>query len=721
VITWAVGVALLSVLNLGGWVAVQRLKVLGTRPVGAEITATAEKLARRLKLARPVRVLQSLLAETPVVIGWLRPVVLLPVSVITGLLPAQLEAVLAHELAHIRRHDYLVNLFQVAVETLLFYHPAAWWMSRRIRLEREQCCDDVAVTISGDRYVYVESLAALEEVRTSGVLAVSASGSGRSQLLIRIQRLLGFRDDSPRRTARAIVAGAMLLLTVATFAAIYEHTSSSTQTGTVEPLSQISVKFAGLAPKDVRTLRFQAREFEWAELKDVALQPGGDSKAGDHEPSAAVAAAAPHKLLLVTDGNYFLERAIKSMGGPTSDLTSLTPAEYEAREAAPWDLVVFDRYQPKKALIRGAVLYFGAVPPQSNLAETDDQGRPVMVKDARAIAQSPVDPIVKDLTPNNVFVAEAIKLHETPGWATLAGSQHGPLIVCHRADGLREIVVAFDVQQSNWPLRTSFPTFIDDSFRWLLDHDGEMQKRYFTSLSPRQLTGTIIGVEGRTLTIRQNAAEGAISDQDRAPLKTVLADDNTAVTIDGRPAVIADLKAGMEVVAEKSLSAPGHPRLTITASSKAGAAKGGVEPPATQPASKPATQARFVPRLEIRAVAEPKDKSDADDMVGPDAEEHVRVLKPIELDERDVKHASETKAKGEGSIASIYFNEEGARKLAKLTAANSLFLGLSATTQPAGPGDSTPHQPTTRQGAPRAPATQPGAGFIPHLEFRLVA
>jgi len=224
---WAVGVVLLSLWNLGGWIAAQRLTVLGIRPANAELTATAEILACRLQLSKPVRVVQSLLAETPVVIGWLRPVVLLPASVLTGLTAAQLEAVLAHELAHIRRHDYLMNLFQVAVETLLFYHPAVWWMSRRIRLEREQCCDDVAVSVCGDRRAYVESLAALEEMRLAGMLALSASGSGGSQLLVRIRRLLGLRDDSPRRGPGAMIAVALLLLAVLVSVALWGKSSQT--------------------------------------------------------------------------------------------------------------------------------------------------------------------------------------------------------------------------------------------------------------------------------------------------------------------------------------------------------------------------------------------------------------------------------------------------------------------------------------------------------------
>jgi beta-lactamase regulating signal transducer with metallopeptidase domain len=204
---WIVGVLLMSCWNLGSWLAAQRLRVLGTRPPKTQITQIAERLAQRMQLTRPVRVLESLVAQTPVVIGWLRPVVLLPASVLTGLTAAQLEAILAHEFAHVLRHDYLVNLFQVAAETLLFYHPAVWWMSRCIRLEREQCCDDLAVCICGNRCDYVESLATLEEIR--GNFALAAGGSAR-QLSIRARRLLANDDDPPRRGARALIACAAL-------------------------------------------------------------------------------------------------------------------------------------------------------------------------------------------------------------------------------------------------------------------------------------------------------------------------------------------------------------------------------------------------------------------------------------------------------------------------------------------------------------------------------
>ena len=136
------------------------------RPPATRGRAMATRLSRRLHIAAPITLLESTLVDVPTVIGWLKPVVLLPASALAALSPQQLEAILAHELAHIRRHDYLVNLLQTLVETLLFYHPAVWWLSRRIRIERENCCDDLAVSLCGDPVAYASALADLEALRS---------------------------------------------------------------------------------------------------------------------------------------------------------------------------------------------------------------------------------------------------------------------------------------------------------------------------------------------------------------------------------------------------------------------------------------------------------------------------------------------------------------------------------------------------------------------------
>src|SRR4030095_9624191 len=191
---WFLGVLLLSLRFAGGLVTAQRLKRVETN---ATVQIWQEKLrvlCARLRVSRPVRLCESALVEVPTVIGWLRPVILIPVSAISGLSAEQLEALLAHELAHIRRCDYLVNLIQTTIETLLFYHPAVWWVSRQIRHEREHCCDDLAVATCGDVLTYARALAALEQMRAvTPQFAVAANGGS---LLVRIQRLLRHRTLS---------------------------------------------------------------------------------------------------------------------------------------------------------------------------------------------------------------------------------------------------------------------------------------------------------------------------------------------------------------------------------------------------------------------------------------------------------------------------------------------------------------------------------------------
>ena len=154
---WALGVILFSLRLAWGSRQVAVLRRSG-EPAEGPVLAVAAAIASRLGLTRPVRLLITSLAEGPSVVGWIRPVILLPAATLIGLSPEQLEAVLAHEFAHIRRYDYLVNVLQMVVETLLFYHPAVWWTSARIRHERELCCDDLAVSLCGDPVCYARAL-----------------------------------------------------------------------------------------------------------------------------------------------------------------------------------------------------------------------------------------------------------------------------------------------------------------------------------------------------------------------------------------------------------------------------------------------------------------------------------------------------------------------------------------------------------------------------------
>lgn len=188
VASWIAGVIAFSIRLIGGWSAATRLRRTAALAAPPQWQQTLERLAQRIGVLRPVRLLISDAIEVPAVVGWLRPAILTPVAALAGFPAGYLEALLAHELAHIRRHDYLINMLQGTAEALLFYHPAVWWVSKQIRIERELCCDDVAVAASGDVLTYARALAELESLRPAHAsLAVAAAGGS---LVNRIRRLL---------------------------------------------------------------------------------------------------------------------------------------------------------------------------------------------------------------------------------------------------------------------------------------------------------------------------------------------------------------------------------------------------------------------------------------------------------------------------------------------------------------------------------------------------
>jgi TonB family protein len=209
---WFVGVALLlSRLSIGLLVA-RRMMSATTQPPPHDLLRVFHQLAGRIGVTRPIQLLHSALVQVPTVIGWLRPVVLIPLGCLSGLSSTQVEAILAHELAHIRRHDYLISVLQSIVEALLFYHPAVWWVSQHIRKEREHCCDDFAVKIGGDPLTYARALSLLEEQRSA--LPAITLGANGGILTMRIKRLLGSKESpAVSQLAALTLLGIVLLAT----------------------------------------------------------------------------------------------------------------------------------------------------------------------------------------------------------------------------------------------------------------------------------------------------------------------------------------------------------------------------------------------------------------------------------------------------------------------------------------------------------------------------
>ena len=224
VLLWASGVATLFLRMAGGLWWVRRLQHRAWPDAGGHWQARADALASRLGLARGVR-LRLFDGDAPLAIGWWRPMVLLPAALLARMPAGLLEALLAHELAHIRRHDYLVNLLQAVVEALLFYHPVVWWLSRRIRHERELIADDLAADALGDRRSLALALSELDRMlgaTAAGPIPRFAHAAHGGQLMSRIQHLL-----RPRQHPLAIGLSLPLLGIALAGVALYAHAQSS--------------------------------------------------------------------------------------------------------------------------------------------------------------------------------------------------------------------------------------------------------------------------------------------------------------------------------------------------------------------------------------------------------------------------------------------------------------------------------------------------------------
>ena len=243
---WLSGATLFWLRLAGGWWLTGRMRSHQIRPAPPEWQRSLPLLCARIRLSRPVQLLVSARVDVPIVVGWLRPVVLAPVGALAGLPPEQVEALLLHELAHIARRDYLVNALQSVAEALLFYHPAVWWVSAHIRAERELCCDDLAVAATGDAFTYATALAGLEQCRS--MHAGSAVASNGGNLARRIGRLLGqSRPESRTLSAPGAAASAFLLAVTASMVAGQPAERPEFEVASVKP-SPKPMSYSALRP-----------------------------------------------------------------------------------------------------------------------------------------------------------------------------------------------------------------------------------------------------------------------------------------------------------------------------------------------------------------------------------------------------------------------------------------------------------------------------------------
>jgi len=255
VVAWLLGLLLMSGRLAGGLLYAGRLRRAGTQALGAEWQQRLAALAARAGLRRPVALLESARVAGPLVLGHLRPVILLPLGAVVSLSPNLLEALLAHELAHIVRRDYLLNLGLAVAEVLFFYHPAVWFMAHCLRAERENCCDDQAAALcGGDRLRVARALAALAELETAATpmprLALAAAGGGRGSLLARVRRLTLHRPQAPTLNERLLAGSLTLLglLGLSTGVVLAARPAQTTPTQTVPAVADTARRTALVPP-----------------------------------------------------------------------------------------------------------------------------------------------------------------------------------------------------------------------------------------------------------------------------------------------------------------------------------------------------------------------------------------------------------------------------------------------------------------------------------------
>jgi beta-lactamase regulating signal transducer with metallopeptidase domain len=189
---WVLGVALFMLRLLSSISYVYYLKSKMNFPADEYWQELLDGLAAKVNVQKGIELVESALVRSPMVIGHLKPVILFPIGAINRLNPNEVEAILAHELAHVMRNDYALNIIQSVIEALFYFHPAVWWISAQIRAERENCCDDVAIELCGNSMTYAKSLVSVQEMAYySPQMAMAFAGkSGKNQLLMRVQRVL---------------------------------------------------------------------------------------------------------------------------------------------------------------------------------------------------------------------------------------------------------------------------------------------------------------------------------------------------------------------------------------------------------------------------------------------------------------------------------------------------------------------------------------------------
>ncbi|MFL9484365.1 M56 family metallopeptidase [Chitinophagaceae bacterium LWZ2-11] len=249
-------------------------------PINVGWEERVKTLATRLGIKHVVNVAESGIAKVPMVIGHLKPLILIPVGLITALPAYEIEAILVHELAHIRRGDYLLNLLVNALEIVFFFNPAVLWLAALIKTERENCCDDVALSYTNNKTDYIKALVACQEYRLAMPAYAMAFSGKKDHLLGRVKRILSNRNSSLNTIERSILAFGLLtavLLTAAFSKADKINKLVTKITRTTTTVTTVSQKTTtGRDSNQIQTGAKLLKKTEPATIKDTDAKSNAD-------------------------------------------------------------------------------------------------------------------------------------------------------------------------------------------------------------------------------------------------------------------------------------------------------------------------------------------------------------------------------------------------------------------------------------------------------------
>ncbi len=264
---WFMGVIVFLVKILGSISYVYYLKNRLNFPAEEYWQDTLNSIREKTNITKYIDLVESALVRSPIVIGHLKPMILFPIGAINRLNTSEVEAILAHELAHVMRHDYFFNILQSVIEALFYFHPAVWWLSSQIRTERENCCDDIAISLCGNAVTYAKSLVSVQEMAYfAPQMAMAFAGTDRKKhLLLRVQRIFN-QPKSKINIMEKIAAICILFVTMAGFA------FSNTHSGSNATNNNSTTKNLKNADNQQNTSSFYLKYEENGELDSIPLE-----------------------------------------------------------------------------------------------------------------------------------------------------------------------------------------------------------------------------------------------------------------------------------------------------------------------------------------------------------------------------------------------------------------------------------------------------------------